>query len=268
MTHNSLHQKVIRDFGEQWNALQDNSGYYGDIKVLEDICSPLLKIKDLQNKFIIDIGSGNGRLTNLLIKAGAAHVFSLEPSSSYNILLKNTEINKSKITYINTDGSNIPDYMSYDYAFSIGVLHHIPNPNPTIISAFNCLKKGGFMLIWVYGAEGNFLYLFMAKILRLITVLMPHNLLYKLSKFLIKPLKFYAFLSTHIKLPMYQYMRNHINKLNDSSLLITIYDQLNPSYAKYYKKHEALALLKSNGFQNCKIHHRHGYSWTIIGQKI
>ena len=77
--------------------------------------------------------------------------------------------------------------MSYNYAFSIGLFHHIPNPNPTIISAVNYLKKAGFMLIWVYGAEGNFLYLFMAKNLRLITVLMPQNLLYKLSKLLIKP---------------------------------------------------------------------------------
>ena len=46
-----------------------------------------------------------------------------------------------------------------------------------------------------------------------------------------------------------------------------IYAQLNPSYAKYYTKREAEKLLIDGKFKNVRTHHRHGYSWIIIGAK-
>jgi hypothetical protein len=48
---------------------------------------------------------------------------------------------------------------------------------------------------------------------------------------------------------------------------LVIYDQLNPSYLKYYRKHEAIGLLETAGFQDIEIHHRHGYSWSVKGKK-
>jgi hypothetical protein len=48
---------------------------------------------------------------------------------------------------------------------------------------------------------------------------------------------------------------------------LAIYDQLNPSYAKYYSQKEAKGLLEEKGFKNVLVHHRHGYSWTVIGSK-
>jgi hypothetical protein len=47
-----------------------------------------------------------------------------------------------------------------------------------------------------------------------------------------------------------------------------VFDQLNPAYAKYYTKEEAIDLLRSAGFSNIEIHHRHGYSWTIVGERV
>jgi hypothetical protein len=47
---------------------------------------------------------------------------------------------------------------------------------------------------------------------------------------------------------------------------LVIYDQLNPTYAKYHKRHEAIALLEKSGFINVKAHHRHGYSWCVLGE--
>ena len=68
---------------------------------------------------------------------------------------------------------------------------------------------------------------------------------------------------------MYKYMRNHVALLDTDSLLITIYDQLNPSYSKYYKKEEALQLLTvQKGINNIEIHHRHGYSYTLMGTRF
>ena len=262
-----LHKKSIDDFGEQWTHFTDNTGYYGNIEVLQDICGPLLDISHFKQKSVIDIGAGTGRLTNLLIESGASHVYSLEPSAAFEALKVNTASNKEKITYLNLDGSEIPESINYDYAISIGVLHHIPNPIPTIKSAIKSLKSGGCFLIWVYGEEGNYAYLSLARVIRSITTKLTHDKLIFLSRLLVRPLKGYASLCNYINLPMRKYMLNHIEKLDAASTLITIYDQLNPCYSKYYKKVDALSLLDSNGLINCKIYHRHGYSWTVIGEK-
>ncbi len=46
-----------------------------------------------------------------------------------------------------------------------------------------------------------------------------------------------------------------------------IFDQLNPSFSKYFKKDELINVLKKTGFKKIKINHRHGYSWTAIAEK-
>ena len=48
---------------------------------------------------------------------------------------------------------------------------------------------------------------------------------------------------------------------------LTVFDQLNPSYAKYYTEEEAGQLMKRAGFADVRLHHRHGYSWTVLGRK-
>ncbi|MEE8515430.1 MAG: class I SAM-dependent methyltransferase, partial [Alphaproteobacteria bacterium] len=77
----------------------------------------------------------------------------------------------------------------------------------------------------------------------------------------------YIFLCRHITLPTGGYMTEVIGKFSPDKRRLVIYDQLNPAYAKYYRKHEAMALLRDAGFKNIRIHHRHGYSWTVMGEK-
>jgi hypothetical protein len=53
----------------------------------------------------------------------------------------------------------------------------------------------------------------------------------------------------------------------DSPLWLSVFDQLNPAYAKYYRRDEAIALLRNAGFEEITCRHRHGYSWTVTGRK-
>jgi hypothetical protein len=62
-------------------------------------------------------------------------------------------------------------------------------------------------------------------------------------------------------------MREVLAKFPRSVRRLTIYDQLNPAYAKYSTRQEAHDLLASAGFKDVQLYHRHGYSWTIIGRK-
>ena len=47
-----------------------------------------------------------------------------------------------------------------------------------------------------------------------------------------------------------------------------IFDQLNPAYAKYYKKNEIEKELLDAGFNKLQFHHRHGYSWIVVGKNV
>jgi SAM-dependent methyltransferase len=43
----------------------------------------------------------------------------------------------------------------FDYAFSVGVLHHLPDPRGGFKSLVSKVKSGGHMSAWIYGAENN-----------------------------------------------------------------------------------------------------------------
>jgi hypothetical protein len=58
-----------------------------------------------------------------------------------------------------------------------------------------------------------------------------------------------------------------LDKVTPDKRRLIIYDQLNPEWAKYYTRDEAERLLTAAGFEDVKLHHRGGYSWTVIGTK-
>ena len=80
-------------------------------------------------------------------------------------------------------------------------------------------------------------------------------------------LDFYIPLCHTFPLPMRDYMLNHLGKVDRKMRKVTIFDQLNPAYAKYYREAEARSLLADAGFDDVRLYHRHGYSWTVIGTK-
>jgi len=63
------------------------------------------------------------------------------------------------------------------------------------------------------------------------------------------------------------YLLAVFEKMSPQKRRLVIYDQLNPSFAKYYTRFEAEKLLLDGKFKDVQVHHRHDYSWTAIGTK-
>jgi SAM-dependent methyltransferase len=262
-----LTSRTISDFGEQWVSYQQNPGYYGSMSLLQDLFGPLLSLDEVRGKVVADIGSGTGRIVNMLLDAGAERVVAVEPSAAFQVLQKNTEARRDRITYLNVRGEALPADASPDLVVSMGVLHHIPDPAPVVKAAHEALKPGGRILVWLYGREGNELYLAFANPLRAVTRHMPHFLLQALCSTINVGLDAYIALCRPLPLPMRSYMRNVLAKFPRDIRRLTIYDQLNPAYAKYYTESEARALLSDAGFSDVSSWHRHGYSWSVAGRK-
>jgi len=262
-----LGERTIADFGRQWLSFKDSPGYYGSVEVLQDIFGPLLSVEELRGKRVAEIGSGAGRIVNMLLAAGATHVVAVEPSAAMTTLRDNTAAYSEQITYLALPGDSLPPGLELDVVVSIGVLHHIPDPAPVVRAVHRALRPGGRFLIWLYGKEGNEAYLRLALPLRRLTTHLPHCALVGLSGAISLALDAYILACRVLPLPMHRYMRNVVGKFPKSVRRLTVYDQLNPAFAKYYTETEARELLANGGFADVALYHRHSYSWTAIGRK-
>jgi SAM-dependent methyltransferase len=262
-----LGRRTVRDFGEQWTAYTDNSGYYGSVELLADVFGPLLETLPLAGARVADIGAGTGRFVRILLEAGAAHVTALEPSVACAVLRTNTEEFGERVACLNLTGEQLRQNGDLDLVFSYGVLHHIPDPGPVIRAAWGGLRPGGKCAVWLYGKEGNEAYLLALRVLTSVTRRLPHALLAALSWLLYLPLSVYMALCRYVPVPLAPYMREVFSRLSPDKRRLVIYDQLNPAYARYYTGAEARALLEEAGFVDVRLHHRHGYSWSVVGTR-
>lgn len=265
----NLGARTIRDFGNQWSRYIDNEGWYGSVDLLEDILGPTLDPACLESTVTAEIGSGTGRIVKMLLDLGVDHVYAIEPSEeAYLTLQRNTRaVAPHRVTAINATGDSWNVDKELDYVFAVGVIHHIPKPEPVLRTAFKALKPGGHLFLWVYGYEGNEIYLSVARPIRKITAQLPHVILRALVELLYYPALIYCILTSCFSLPLRSYFQRVFRWLPPAKRRLVIYDQLNPTYTKYYKKQEVFRLLSNAGFGNIRLHHRHGYSWSALGQK-
>src|SRR5438270_736582 len=75
------------------------------------------------------------------------------------------------------------DLAKFDDSFSVGVLHHTPDPKRAFISLASKVKKGGHISAWVYGAENNeWITRFVDPVRTSFTSQISQPVLYQLSK--------------------------------------------------------------------------------------
>ena len=258
------HKESYEDFGNQFTKDNKVDGYWGSVDLLKDIVSPF-DLDQINKKKIMEVGAGSGRISKNLAKFNPEILYAIEPSKAIEVAKRN--IKSEKVNFIQCKGEDINFLNEIDYVFSLGVIHHIPNYEEVLLKINKSLKQGGKFIIWVYGKEGNELYLFLFNNLRRVTILLPDFLLRGLSHILNLMTYVYGFLCKFIDLPLHKYFKELFNKCSFEKRSYIIFDQLNPSYAKYFTKNELEDILKKTNFNNIKIINRHGYSYTAIAQK-
>ena len=205
--------KTIRDFGRQWTAYSENEGYYGSTELFLD-AFPMLQESDVKNKSVVDVGSGTGRIVQMLLAMGAKHVYAIEPSTAFHVLEENLQAVATRVTCLNLPCEELRLEQPVDLVVSYGVFHHIPDPHPAVDAAFRCLKPGGIICLWLYGKEGNELYLSLVRPLRSVSKRLPHSLLSMLCWLLYPGLVAYVAACRLFPLPLRGYMNSVIAKLN------------------------------------------------------
>ncbi|HVE48664.1 MAG TPA: class I SAM-dependent methyltransferase [Casimicrobiaceae bacterium] len=262
-------EKTIRDFGEQWTKYSDAEGFFGSVALLADFIEPF-QATAFRGARVADVGAGTGRFVVALLELGASQVIAVEPSAAAEVVREKTRrFGPDRVSVLNITGDKIPADASLDYAISVGVLHHIVDPRPVVAAVFEALKPGGQFVVWLYGKEGNGLYLSLVLPIRALSKHLPATGKAVITRLLDIPLALYVACCKQwpsAPLPLSRYMTEILGKLEPDKRRLVIYDQLNPHYAKYYTRSEAEQLLRSSPFE-VAVHHRKGYSWVVIGTK-
>jgi ubiquinone/menaquinone biosynthesis C-methylase UbiE len=144
----NIDPSVVHSFGEEWlkfNAFDDNTI---DLIAEEyfDIITPEIVNKE---SYCIDIGCGTGRWSKYLSKL-AGFIECVDPSDAIyaaDKLLGKTE--NIRLTKASTESLPFPDE-TFDFAMSIGVLHHIPDTQKAMMDCVKKVKKGGYFYCYLY----------------------------------------------------------------------------------------------------------------------
>jgi SAM-dependent methyltransferase len=262
-------EQTIKDFGHQWQIHgQLREDYWSSNEMFRDHFPKNFDFSIFHNSKVLEIGSGSGRILHMLSSFNPSMLIGIEPSNGFSNLVLNTN-SIPNLRLENTTGTDF-DEKDLDVIVSLGVIHHIPEADDVVHNAFNSLKKGGYFIIWVYGYENNRLYVILQKIIRIFARFLPDFLLDKVSLLASYIFDFYGVFSRILfksNLPLTGYYNNVFSKCGRREKKYIIFDQLNPSFAKYYTKSEVIRLLNSNGFIDIEMFHRHRYSWTAIAKK-
>lgn len=109
----------------------------------------------LQGTTVIDIGCGPGRFVDVARSKGA-HVIGIDYSDAVEGAERNFKRDPN-VCVCQADAMKLPlRRSSIDGAFSIGVLHHTPNPAAGIAQAHAALKDNGWFAVSVYGKGGYY----------------------------------------------------------------------------------------------------------------
>lgn len=227
-----------------------------------------------RGKKVLDAGCGNGRFAYYAGKYGA-EVWAIDLGSAVEVARRNTEPT-GRVQVIQADLHRPPfTPESFDFIYSIGVLHHLPDPEAAFQNLLRYLKPEGEIQIYLYwqpeGQPVKRLLLSMVAATRRITTRLPHSAVHTLAfpaaaaafAMFVWPyriLKAVGLKNLAEKLPMKQYA--------DFRFRVCVNDQLDRFSAPIenrYTRAEVAEWLRRAGLRNPQI--TASYGWVGTGTK-
>lgn len=143
--------ETAENFGWQWTHFTQSDERYAD-----QLLGWLRPVRPefFEGKVVLEGGCGNGRHTRLAAEWGAKDVVGIDLGDGVESAFALTR-SLPNAHIVQCDIFRLPLKKTFDYAFSVGVLHHTPDPKGAFLSLASKVRKGGYISAWVYGAENN-----------------------------------------------------------------------------------------------------------------
>ncbi|CAA9360265.1 MAG: hypothetical protein AVDCRST_MAG93-7614, partial [uncultured Chloroflexia bacterium] len=181
------------------------------------------------------------------------------------------------IVIIQADVLAMPSRQCFDYAFSIGVLHHTSSPRGAFDSVVATLKEGGAVSAWVYGRENNGWIIYLLNPLRRHqTSRLPRGILGILAYAIAAPmfLILYCIYRPVGRFPQLAWLRRYLfyfdylfflTKIKFHEQALIIFDHLVPSIAEYIHRDDFARWFEENALEGIVLTSRAGNSWCGFG---
>lgn len=171
--------ETAENFGWQWTHFTQEDPKYNDqfLGWLQPVTPDFFK-----DKVVLEGGCGKGRHTKLAAEWGAADVIGIDLGDGVESAFALTR-DQPNAHIVQCDIFKLPLKKAFDYAFSVGVLHHTPDPKKAFLSLASKVKKDGHISAWVYGAENNeWISKYINPVRESFTSQISQPMLYQLSK--------------------------------------------------------------------------------------
>lgn len=151
----NIDQKTVESFGDEWStfdqsSISDDEAY----KRFNEYFSVFPWEELPQEAEGFDMGCGSGRWARF-VAPKVARLHCIDPSSAIEVAQENLSTNKNVTFHKASLDSDCLPQKSQDFGYSLGVLHHVPNPVAAIRSCVNLLKPGAPLLLYLYYSFDN-----------------------------------------------------------------------------------------------------------------
>jgi SAM-dependent methyltransferase len=144
-------QGYVASFGFEWSRWRRTQFDTASRRTSEStfVGSTGRRPADLHGQVVLDAGCGAGRYMDLAARAGAETI-GVDLSSAIDVARENLG-HRPNCSFVQADLLHAPFLPhTFDFIYSIGVLHHTPDTRRACLRLFETLKPGGEMAIWVY----------------------------------------------------------------------------------------------------------------------
>jgi SAM-dependent methyltransferase/uncharacterized protein YbaR (Trm112 family) len=230
--------------------------------------------ESFRGKRVLDAGCGSGRHAYYSASNGA-EVWAVDLGSAVEVARANNR-SLDNVRVAQADIHHLPfEPESFDLVYSIGVLHHLPDPESAFRNLLRYVKPGGWIQIYLYWRPENQpvkrALLALVTATRRITTRIPHGVLYRLS-FPAAAIAFAGFVWPYQlllaagltgiaeRLPMKQYAKYPFRVcVNDQ------FDRLSAPIEFRYTRDEVEAWMRRAGLEEIVV--RPNYGWCATGRK-
>lgn len=219
--------------------------------------------QDWQGKSFLDVGCGIGRNAYWPLSYGARDCLAIDvdhrtlDAAKRNLSSFPTACVEYRSAY------DIQEHNRFDIAFSIGVIHHLEDPERAVRNMVAATRPGGKVLVWLYGYEGNeWIVRYFNPFRTAIFSRLPSSVTHALSL----PLTALLWLAVRLGLGKSDYFKL-LKRFTFNHLRAIVYDHMLPETAHYYTREEACRLLANAGLSGIEARAVNQISWTVIGTK-
>lgn len=222
-----------------------------------------LKPEDWRGLTFLDVGCGMGRNSYWPMTYGAAGGMAVDVDERSLAAARQTLASFPMVRVECRSAYELGYRDEFDLVYSIGVIHHLQNPDHALGQMVAAAKPGGRVLIWVYGLENNRWIVFLLDPLRkLLFARLPVKVVHHLALY---PA---ALLWSALRLGMgriayFQLLR----KFSFRHLRSIVFDQMLPKIAHYWPRARVEAMLQRQGLRDVRLIWVNEMSWSAIGTK-